>query len=180
MKSYAKLFLLAMLAAGLASCSLFDVEFDATFDGDLEIEVQEPGVKSTNADSYPFQASATINVLDDEDVYEHQDNIEDFIVSGVTATVTWVNQGDVEFLPQTTFTITNGTRTATWTLESSLPIVQGASLSLTDLGGVYTTVSQILADMNPFTVSAVGSCNKAPVSAVIRLGIETTVIANPL
>jgi hypothetical protein len=180
MKSYAKLFLLAMFATGLASCSLLDVEFDATYSGDLEIEVQEPSVKSANADSYPFQASATINVLDDEDVYEYQDKINDFIVSGVTATVSWVNQGDVEFLPQTAFTITNGTRTATWTLDSSLPIVEGTSVTLTDLGDIYKTVSEILADLKPFTVSTVGSCNKAPVSAVIRLGIETKVVANPL
>ena len=179
MKSLVRVFLLVILATGVASCSLFDVEFDTTFEGDLDIEVQDPGVKSA-ADSYPFNASVTVDVLDDEDVYEYQDKIDDFIVSGVTATVTWINTDGVEFLAGSTFTITNGTRTASWTLPVNIPIAEGTSMNLEDLGDVYKTVSAILADMRPFTMSAVGTCNKAPVSAIIRLGIETKVIANPL
>jgi hypothetical protein len=181
MKSLLRVFLLAIMAAGVASCSLFDVEIDTTFDADLAIEVEEPVLKSTDADSYPFQASATIDVLDDEDVYEYQDKIDDFIVSGVTAKVTWVTpEQGAELLPQTTFTITNGKRTVTWTLTTSMPLEVGTSVNLEDLGDTYKTVSAILADMKPFTVSAVGSTNVAPVSAVIRLGINTKVIANPL
>ena len=179
MKNYVRVFLLAMLATGIASCSLFDVEFDTEFEGDLAIEVEEPVLKST-LEAFPFSASTTINVLDDEDVYEYQDKIDDFIVSGVTATVTWINTDGVEFLAQTAFTITNGTRTVTWTLPVNVPIEEGTSLNLEDLGDVYKTVSAILSDMKPFTVSAVGNCNKAPVSAIIRLGIETKVLANPL
>lgn len=181
MKSIARVFLLAVLAAGLASCSLFDVEIDTTFDADLFIDVAEPVVKSAAAEGYPFEAYATIDVLDDEDVYEYQDKIDDFIVSGVTVSVTSVtpSQG-VELLPQTAFTISNGTRTATWTLASSMPIEVGTSQDLEDLGKIYETVNAILADMKPFTVSAVGSTNVAPVSAILRLGINTKVVANPL
>jgi len=179
MKSLSRVFLLAILAAGVASCSLFDVEFDTTFEGDLAIEVEDPAVKSA-VEAYPFDASFTINVLDDEDVYEYQDNIDDFIVSGVTAKVTWINADGVELLAKSAFTITNGTRTATWTLPVNVPIEQGTSFNLENLGDIYKTVSAILADMKPFTVSAVGECNKAPVSAIIRLGIETKVVANPL
>lgn len=179
MKSLVRVFLLGMLVAGLASCSLLDVEIDTTFEGDLPIVVEEPVMKSTNA-GFPFESSATIDVLDDEDVYEYQDKIDDFIVSGVTATVTSVNQDGVELLSGTAFTITNGARTATWTLVSNMPVEQGTSQNLEDLGGIYKTVSEILADMKPFTVSASGSTNVAPVSAVIRLGIDTKVVANPL
>lgn len=178
MRSVLRLFLLAFLVAGISSCSLLDIEIDTTFSGDLDIQVEEPVMKSTEA--YSFQASTTIDVLDDEDVYEYQDKIDDFIVSGVTATVTWVSETGVEFLPQTAFTITNGSRTATWTLQTALPIVEGASLSLEDMGDVYKTVSAILDDMKPFTISAAGTCNTAPVSVIIRLGIETKVVANPL
>jgi len=179
MKSLTKVFLLAMLAIGLASCSLFDVEIDTSFDGYLDIEVQEPVMKSTEA-GFPFQSSTTIDVLDDEDVYEYQDKIDDFLVSGVTVEVTWVNQTGVEFEAQTAFTITNGTRTAQWTLESNLPIEEGTTVDLQDLGSAYETVNAILGDMKPFTVSAAGTCNKAPVSAILKLGIETKVVANPL
>lgn len=179
MKSLKKVFWLAALAIGLASCSLFDVEIDTTFEGQLDIEVEEPVMKSTEA-GFPFQSSATIDVLDDEDVYEYQDKIDDFIVSGVTVEVTWVNQEGVEFEPQTTFTITNGTRTAQWTLETALPIVEGTSANLQDFGEAYTTINAILGDMKPFTISAAGTCNKAPVSAILVLGIDTKVVANPL
>jgi hypothetical protein len=181
MKSLVRLFMLGILAVGVASCSLFDVEIDTTFEGDLFVEVDEPMVKSTTADSYPFQASATIDVLDDEDVYEYQDKIDDFIVSGVTVAVTSVTPSEgVELLPQTAFTITNGTRTATWTLATSMPVEVGTSQDLEDLGKIYETVNAILGDMKPFTISAVGSTNVAPVSAVLRLGIKTKVVANPL
>jgi hypothetical protein len=131
-------------------------------------------------EAFPFNASTTINVLDDEDVYEYQDKIDDFIVSGVTATVTWINTEGVEFLAGSAFTITNGTRTVNWTLPVNVPIVEGTSLNLEDLGEAYKTISAILDDMKPITMSAVGNCNKAPVSAIIRLGIETKVVANPL
>jgi hypothetical protein len=181
MRSLVRVILLAILAVGVGSCSLFDVEIDTVFEGDLFVEVDEPMVKSATADSYPFQASATIDVLDDEDVYEYQDKIDDFIVSGVTVTVTSVTPSEgVEFLPQTAFTITNGTRTATWTLATSMPVEVGTSQDLEDLGKIYETVNAILGDMKPFTISAVGSTNVAPVSAVLRLGIDTKVVANPL
>jgi hypothetical protein len=179
MKSVIRVFLLAFLAAGIASCSLFDVEFDTSFEGDLAIEVEEPAIKSA-VEAFPFNASVIINVLDDEDVYEYQDKINDFIVSGVTATVTWINTDGVEFLAGSAFTITNGTRTVTWTLPVNVPIVEGTSINLEDLGDVYKTISAILADMKPITMTATGECNKAPVSAVVRLGIDTKVVANPL
>ena len=179
MKSLTKVFLLAVLAIGLASCSLFDVEIDTTFEGYLDIEGQEPVMKSTEA-GLPFSESTTSDVLDDEDVYEYQDKIDDFIVSGVTVEVTWVNQDGVEFEPQTTFTITNGTRTAEWVLETSMPVEVGVKVDLQDLGKAYETVNAILGDMKPFTVSAAGTCNKAPVSAILKLGIDTKVVANPL
>jgi hypothetical protein len=173
--------MLGILTVGVASCSLFDVEIDTTFEGDLQIEVDEPVMKSTTAEGYPFEASDQIDVLDDEDVYEYQDKIDDFIVSGVTVSVTSVtpSQG-VELLAGTEFIITNGSRTATWTLESNMPIGVGTSQNLEDLGKIYDTVNAILDDMKPFTVSAVGHTNVAPVSAVLRLGIKTKIIANPL
>ena len=179
MKSITKVFLLAVLAIGVASCSLFDVEIDTTFEGQLDIEVQDNALKSTDS-PFPFSESITIDVLDDEDVYEYQDKIDDFIVSGVTVKVTWVNQEGVEFLPGTKFTISNNTRTAEWELESSMPVEEGVTVDLTDLGKAYETINLILGDMKPFTISATGDCNKAPVSAILILGIKTKVVANPL
>jgi hypothetical protein len=35
MKSLVRLFMLGILTVGVASCSLFDVEIDTTFEGDL-------------------------------------------------------------------------------------------------------------------------------------------------
>jgi len=179
MKSFVKVLLLAILATGMASCSLFDVEIDTSFDGFLNIDVEETALKSADS-PFPFSESTTIDVLDDEDVYEYQDKIDDFIVSGVTVMVTWVNQDGVEFLPGTKFTITNGTRTAEWQLDSNMPVEEGVEVDLKDLGKAYETVNQILGDMKPFTVSASGTCNKAPVSAILILGIKTKVVANPL
>jgi len=180
MKSLTKVFLLAMLALGVASCSLFDVEIDTTFEGQLDIEVQEPVMKSTDADVFPFDEFTVIDVLDDEDVYEYQDKIDDFIVSGVTVKVDWVNQEDVKFLAGTKFIITNGQRTAEWELQTSMPIEVNVEVDLKDLGNTYATVNEILGDMKPITITATGTCNKAPVSAILILGMKTKVVANPL
>lgn len=179
MKSVVRVLVLVMLTASLTSCekikSLFDIEVETTISGDLDIEVDDTELKST--DSYGFNKSTTVKVLND-DLYEYEDEIEDFVVSGVTAEVTYVSETGVELLAGTTFTISNATYTVVWTLGSNWPIEKGTSLNLED-AGLYDMVSDILDDRVDFTISAVGESNIGGVTVKIRLGVETTVTVNP-
>ena len=179
MKSVVKILLLVILTASLTSCekikNLFDIEVETTINGNLDIEVDETELKST--DGFGFNESITVQVLND-DLYEYEDEIEDFLVSGVTAEVISVSEDGVEFLAGTTFTMSNPTYTVVWTLASNWPIEKGTTLNLKD-AGLYDMVSDILDDRVDFTMSAVGESNIGGVTVVIRLGVETTVTVNP-
>jgi len=179
MRNAVNILLLVVLSAGFTSCekikSLFDTEVNTTIEGDLNIEVDATELKSTA--SFGFNESITVEVLND-DLYEYEDQIQDFVVSGVTAEVTYISEAGVEFLAGTKFTISNTNHTVVWSLGSAWPITMGTSLNLED-AGLWDMVSQILDDRIPFTMSAVGESNIGGVSADIRLGIETTVKVRP-
>ncbi|MCD4711499.1 MAG: hypothetical protein K8R52_11695, partial [Bacteroidales bacterium] len=128
-------------------------------------------------DAFGFNKSITIQVLND-DLYEYEDEIEDFLVSGVTATVDSISETDVVILEGSTFTMSNSSYTVVWSLGSDWPVSVGSSLDLVD-AGLYDMVEDILNDRVAFTLSAVGESNKGGVTIVIRLGIETTVTVNP-
>jgi hypothetical protein len=178
MRNGVNILLMVMLSAGLTSCekvrSLFDIEVDTTIEGDLNIDVDATEKKSTA--SFGFNESITVEVLND-DLYEYEDQIKDFVVSGVTATVESISESGVELLAGTKFTISNANYTVVWTLGSAWPISVGTSLNLED-AGLWDMVEDILNDKIPFTMSAVGESNKGGVSALIRLGVETTVTVN--
>ena len=179
MRSTLSILMLVILSAGFTSCerirSLFDEEIDTTISGDLDILTDASEIKST--DSYGFNESITVQVLND-DLYEYEEEIQDFIVSGVTATVDSISETGVMILTDSKFTISNSNHTVVWTFGSDWPVSKGTYINLED-AGLYDMVAQILDDRVPFTMSAEGSCNKGGVYAVIRLGIETTVTVRP-
>jgi hypothetical protein len=174
--------ILLALVAGLSSCekikSLFDVDFDTTFSGDLDIDIPESALKS--AIGYEFQVQATIDPLDDEDVAEYIDNIKEMQVNDVLATVVAVNKENVAFESGTFFKIADDTDVVTWTLTSDWPITEGTELTLGDLGGTYKVVQDILERKGPFKIGVEGTCTQKGVNITIRLSIDTKVIASPL
>ena len=178
-----KIFLLVMLTAGLSSCqkikSLFDVEFDTTLSGDLNIDIQESAMKSTNF--YKFEDSALMNPLSDEDIEEYSENITNFDVTKVLGEVTYVNKSNIVFKSGTSFYISDGTSTVTWTIDSDWSIVEGTQLTLGDIGNdIYKEVGDILGELEQFTVGIDGECSESGVSVDIEFIIEVTVVANPL
>ncbi|MCK4746192.1 MAG: hypothetical protein KAT15_04115 [Bacteroidales bacterium] len=182
MRNLVKIVVLIMLTAGLSSCekirSIFDVEFDTTLSGDLDIDIQEDALKSTN--NYEFHSSATVNPLDDEDIEEYIDNIKDFAVNGVVAEVVYVNKGNVVFKQGTSFSIYDSNDKITWTLGGDWEIAEGTKITLDDISGVYEAVADILDKKGTFMVGADGVSSETDVSITIRLSIDTKVTANPL
>ncbi len=189
MRNLGKVILLVMLTAGLSSCekikSIFDVEIETTLSGDLDIDIQESAMKSTN--SYEFESSALIIPTDDEDIDEYSGNIKDFAVDGVLAEVLSVEIENLElesvvFEKETFFYIKDNLDSAAWKKGSDWEIVEGTVFTLEDLGNIYNVVEDILnRNMEgQFTVGVDGVCSETGVSIVIRLGIKTTVTANPL
>ena len=179
MKTSLRVLVLVMLTASLSSCEnikdLFDVEIETTIEGDLHFVSDEAELKST--EDVGFEASVTVPVLND-DTYEYEDKIKDFMTSDITVEVLSVDSSDVILRSGTSFTIENSNAGYTWTLTSDWPIVQGSSLTLD--AASYDAIDDILEDMMPFTMSTSGTCNKGGVHIGLRYGIETTVVANPL
>lgn len=182
MKNLMKTGLLLALVTSLSSCEkirgIFDVEFDSTLSGELDIEITESALKS--AESYSFEAQATIDPLDDENIAEYIDNIKEMNVNGIVASVEYVNKEDVVFESGTFFRISDNTDAITWTLTGDWPIVEGTELTLEDLGGTYNMVEDVLNKKGSFSISTEGTCTRTDVFITIRLGIDTEVIANPL
>lgn len=182
MRTPLKVMLLVMLAAGISSCekikSIFDVDFDTTLSGDLDIDIQEPVTKSTN--NYEFEAFADIDPLDDEDIAEYVDNIKSFAVDGVVAEVVYVNKENVVFKQGTFFVISDSNTEVKWTLSSDWTIMEGTEITLEDAGDIYKSVADILDKKGTFKVGVSGVSSETGVYITIRIGIDTKVTASPL
>ena len=96
MKHAVKLLLLVVLTASLTSCEKikgwFDVEVDTTIEGELSILTDGTELKTT-AD-YGFDETITVQVLND-DLYEYEDEINEFLTSDVTFEIMSVDSSDV-------------------------------------------------------------------------------------
>jgi hypothetical protein len=179
MKYTFRILVLAMLTASLSSCegirNLFDVEIETTIEGDLNFVTDEVELKST--EDVAFNASVTVPVLND-DLYEYEENIKDFMTSDVTIEVLSVDSADVILRSGSSFTIENVNASYIWTLTSDWPIEAGMSVTLNPAS--LDVIDDILEDMLPFTMSTSGTCNKGGVTIWLRYGIETKAVATPL
>lgn len=182
MKNLVKLMLAILLTAGLSSCqkikSIFDVEFDTTLSGDLDIDIQEPVKKSV--DSYVFESWADVDPLEDDDIAEYQEKIKDFDVKTVLAEVLYINKGGVTFYSGTSFIIKDDLDEISWTLADDWAVEEGTTITLGDIGDIYKSVGNVLSRKKKFKVGAVGTCSETGVSITLRIGIDTKVTANPL
>ncbi len=180
MKNAVKLLFLVVLTASLTSCEKikgwFDVEVDTTLEGELTILTNATELKST-AD-YGFNESITIQVLND-DLSEYEDKINDFLTSDVTFEILSVDESDVILRAGTEFTLSNSENPGlVISVPSDWPVVAGASLTLDETA--LDMIDDILDDLLPITITASGACNKANVTILLRIGIETTAVGNPL
>jgi len=166
------------LMLGMVSCELFNVDVESTLSGKLDIAVQEEVAKGA-ADVFPFDASTTIDPLDDPDVEEYADKIVDVGVDGVVAEVEFVSESDVVFYSGSTFSISNNNNSAEFTLDEDWPIEVGTTVTLEDLGGFYDDMSEILLDLEVFTLSMTGTSSKSGVQVTIRIDIETIMTGSP-
>ena len=152
--------------------------------GELDIVVEDQAIKSTL--SHPLTADATINMLDNDDVHEHQDKIDAFVLNSLVAKALEIEQlhpelGDVVIEAGTVFSIWNDDDYAEWELTEDWTIFEESELDLAILGtDKFDTVEGILLTMDPFTISVDGTCNQGGASIVIELRLGTTITANPL
>ena len=186
MKTAIRIFMLVMLTASLSSCEsirgLFDVEIDTTIEGELDILTDAAELKST--DDHGFNASATIQVMND-DLVDYQDLINNIRAKSVSIEVISVDSAGapvtgVIILADTQFGISNPNASFTWLLNSDWPIERGFEIELP--AESYSVLNQILDEYEEYqvTVSADGTCNNGNIDIVLNYSIEVKVESNPL
>jgi len=178
MKSFVRVFLLAMLATGIASCSLLDVERDVDLSATLNINVEEPVMKST--EGVGFAVAELVIPRENDVVDEYAHLVENYDVSEIVAVVRSVSETGVVFLEGSTFAIYQGTTlNAVWTMDTDYPAEVGNIFNMTDLGDAYGVVADILLTSDPFYVAAVGETNVGDVSITMEVTIRSRLTANP-
>jgi hypothetical protein len=181
MKNVLTFLSLVLLSVTLTSCEgikgWFDREVDTTLDGELLIVTDQTELKSAN--DYGFDAFVTIEVMND-DLYEHEDKIQDFRTSDCTFEVLAVDSAGVVLLEGSTFTIFNDDNpglSVSVPPGTGFPVEVGSYVTLTE--EALEVLDDILDDRIPITITASGAANKGGVTIELRCGIETTVIVNP-
>jgi hypothetical protein len=86
------------LTVGLNSCETirgwFETEVDTTYDGEIYVVTDETELKST--DAYGFNATVNVQIIN-EDLYEYEDEIQNFRTSDVTFEILAVDSSGVLF-----------------------------------------------------------------------------------
>jgi hypothetical protein len=170
--------LAAVMVLGFTSCEngLFTREIEDTLEGVLLINVDEPAMKSTDAEK--FYKEITLSPLDNDDIDEYQDNIKEIKTTNVVATIDFVDQEDVVFLKGTTITF-SGSQQVSWIFENELPVKEGTEITLSDVGGdVYGAVTEMLSDFESLTISIDGMSTKGGVTVTMVIGIDVVAKAS--
>lgn len=178
-KIIGKLSVILLVSIALASCEKIDklntVKFDATFSDNLECTTA--GVKSTELVP-TFSASVEIDPTSDPNVNVYLNNIKQYEIQSVKATITSMSQENVT-VTSADFSIYNFQSEAMWHFENEL-LTTGKVITFGNEDGQWDTVSSILKDGQEFTVIITGEADFSAVTFTLKVEIETKVEANVL
>ena len=183
MKHMEKFAFLMILAVGLSSCSLFNVDVDSEISEVLDIYVPEAMAKSTDA-WHPLEEAKEIDAYENDDVEEYADNIEDIVVNEIVATVEYVSHEGVILSENTVFYILNESDSVAWTKGEEWPIHEGDTFTFDNLGNSYDEAAAIIlhAATTPsesvFTIGIDGESSVAGINVRIRIEFGTTFTAS--
>lgn len=180
MKTITKvLMLLAFIAVTSTGCEkakdLLDVEFNADFKTDLNVDI--PAETSRNADAI-FYTEATIDPKSNSDFEEYGSKIKEINILEVNATITAINKETVLETAEVKVT-SEGMNSAIWTFTNETLNV-GKTLTLDNSNGQWDNVKAMLNAQNAFTVSMGGTADQDDVQFTLQVEIKTKVTANPL
>lgn len=148
-----------------------DVEFDATFKTDLNIDVTDNG-RGIN-ESFIFSDSALVTFDGDATFVEYKDKVREVSIDSIYLTVTSLSPETVNL--SNVFVYVNDVEF--WSIPS-YQIVKGSVYTLGD--EKYNDVSGLIDAAEAFEVKVVGYTDTTPVSFTWELSVETVIVANPL
>lgn len=151
------------------------INFDADFSTAIECETH--GLKSP-ANNPVFSASAVIEPTSDPNVNIYLNNIRNYDIQAVKATITSMSQENVTII-SADLDIYNFQYDAKWTFQNEL-LTTGKTFTLGNENGQWDTVSSILKDGQEFTVIITGEADFSNITFTLKVDIETRVEANVL
>lgn len=179
MKTTAKILFLLLLVGSIATgCKkLLDVEFDATFEAEMPVNVPASALKDGLAE-YPFDVSESIDPNNNDKYKEYADKIKDISVTSITATIKNPSKA-VTLLSMTCEVWEEGSTTkTTWTFPSTA-IIDGTKFTFTD-DGRFAAIQGMFESGNKVNTRCFGSTDQSGVTFTIVTEYGTKIVANPL
>ena len=169
-----KLAFLMILALGLGSCSLFNIDVDTNVDGLLRIDVEEGMAKGT-AERTHFRDFVSITP-DSDEINDYRDRINEVGINNVTATVASVSKEDVVIYQDSKVIISvDGKKDAEYILEKDWPIEEDNTFPLYDQEDFYSEIAAILEDLETFEITMDGYSSQSGVLITIKFNIEAKI-----
>jgi hypothetical protein len=180
MKKLWKVVLGMIVALLVTGCDLLNVDVETTFDATLDVVVNDPGAKMAPA-GHHFMATKMIDPQDNQDVQDYADDIRSVMVDGVFADVLNVSTDEVTIYADALFKIYNSSDTAVFPVPTDWSITDETNLNLTDHGGFYDDLSDILINFDEvFYVVIDGYSSKNNVEFTVKLSMDCTVTGSPI
>lgn len=169
-----KLILIALTVMVFTSCSkdILDVEFDANYSTDLEVDI--PAVKIEEGE---FMIVDTVDLKSNEDVVTYFDKIKSWDISQIEGT--FKNLSEDFTLINGTFSVRTETMAAEWTFNN-ISVTELTALVLANDNGQFDIINQILMQKDKFIVTFSGMTDRKGMEFVLGTALKSKVVANPL
>lgn len=178
MKTTAKILFLLLLVGSIATgCKkLLDVEFDADFKADLDVDVPATSLKAA---SYYFTDTYTIDPATNKEYKKYSDKIQGVKVTAITGKITSINK-NATLIDGKVVVSKAGFTSVTLTSPANTPLTNGASYTYSDTDSQFQNLAKILKDTNPIEVFYEGHVDQNDLRYTYELTFTTTITANPL
>lgn len=181
MKKYLSILTIMLFAvAFLSSCeklkSLADVEFDADFESELDLQIQPTSLKSTLG---VFNRTETIDPLSNAEFQRYKDKIKDINVQQVEITITQLTPSTILVNTATLTASMTNMPSASWSISNETLNV-GKVIVLDNNQQQFDKLRAIINEKKPFTVNLQGMANVNQGSFKAKVKFKTRVKANPL
>lgn len=180
MKTLSLLFAAVCVLFCYTSCDKIDdlktVDFTATLEQDIDVVVEESGLRGIADAPYPFSAQATLSLEDNDDVKDYLDKLEKMEVTEVTALVFSVNPGE-EILSMNLNVAGTG---FAYDFPAIASDMVGVDLAISASSQMLTEVGNKLLSAKKVTLNLTGTTSAVPMNFRVKLKFKTKIEAEAL
>lgn len=179
MKNYFSILSIAVLTIGLlSSCeklkSLADVEFDADYETELDLNILPTFKSGTGV----FNQTVTIDPLTNADFLKYKDKIKNVDITSAEFTILELNPSPITISGSLTASSSN-LPSASWSLNNE-ELTVNKLIVLDNNNQQFDKLRDIINAKDPFDVNIQGQANEPQGSFKCKVRFKTRIKANPL